>query len=349
MPSRVLTNADLERIVDTSDEWIVERTGIRERRLIEDGQRQSDLGNYAAQEALDRAGVRPDQVDLVIVGTVTPDHSFPSSANTIAGKLGIVGPPSFDITAACSGFAYAMHQGVCAVESGRADRVLVIGSEVMSSIVDWSNRNTCVLFGDGAGAVLLEEVREPFGIVDIVIGSDGRDRYYEILNMPAGGSAMPPSRDTVENGLHYLRMNGSEVYKLAVKNMCDISNMLMRRNRLRASDIGCFVAHQANLRIIEASAKRLGLKPSQVYTNIQRYGNTTSATIPTALYEAEAEGKIRRGSWVLCVTFGAGLTWGGFLMRWAVRPLPKPAALAGARAASDSYLEQLRPDRDWER
>jgi 3-oxoacyl-[acyl-carrier-protein] synthase-3 len=204
-----------------------------------------------------------------------------------------------------------------------------------------------VLFGDGAAAVLLEEVREPFGIVDIIIGSDGR--FYELLNMPAGGSAIPATKESVENHLHYLHMNGAEVFKIAVKHMSDITNQLLKRNRLRASDLTCFIAHQANLRIIEATAKRLGLKPNQVYNNIDHYGNTTSATIPSALYDAEAMGKIKRGSWVLCVTFGAGLTWGGALMRWAARPLAKHAAISDGHAVSGVHSEQLRPGRDWER
>jgi 3-oxoacyl-[acyl-carrier-protein] synthase-3 len=280
------------------------------------------------------------------VGTVTPDHIFPSSANTLAGKLGVIGPPSFDVLAACSGFIYALYQAVCSIESGRADRVLVVGSEVMSSIFDWEDRATCVLFGDGAGAVLLEPVREPLGIVDMILGSDGR--HYDILNMPAGGSALPASHETIDKHQHYLKMNGAEVFKLAVRQMGDVSTTLLGRNRLRPQDISCFIAHQANARIIEATAKRLGLRPNQVYNNIDKYANTTSATIPTCLYEAEAEGRIRKGDWVLLVTFGAGLTWGGILMRWAARRLPKGELPKTPDTASDFLPDRLRPGREWE-
>jgi 3-oxoacyl-[acyl-carrier-protein] synthase III len=347
MPSRVLTNADLETMVDTTNEWILERTGIRERRLVREGEHQSDLAFKACREALDRVGVKPSEIDQVIVATVTPDHIFPSSANTLAGKLGIIGAPSNDITAACSGFVYALHQGVCAVECGRANRVLVVGSEVMSKIVDWNDRNTCVLFGDGAAAVLIEPVREPYGIVDITIGSDGR--YYDILHMSAGGSDLPASHDTVNKRQHYLSMSGPEVFKLAVRQMGDVAATLLERNRLRPHDLSCFIAHQANERILEATAKRIKLRPNQVFNNIQWYGNTTSATIPSCMYDAESIGMIKRGGWVMIVTFGGGLTWGGALMRWAAPKLPKPEPELSGQSASEIYSDSLKPGQDWNR
>lgn len=346
MPSRVLTNADLEKMVDTSDEWIVERTGIRERRIVANGELQSDLSFFASKEALDRIGYESEQIDQIIVATVTPDHIFPSSSNTLAAKLGVIGPPSVDIVAACSGFIYALHFGVCAIESGRADRVLVVGSEVMSSIVDWKDRNTCVLFGDAAGAVLLEPVDHRYGIFDIYIGSDGRED--QILKMEAGGSALPASYETVEKRQHFVKMNGPEVFKIAVRKMDEVASLLLERNRLKPHDVRLFIFHQANLRIIEAVGKRLGIKPSQLYNNIESYGNTTSATIPTCLYEAEAEKRIRRGDLVMVVTFGAGLTWGGALMRWAIKPLPKSSTVSARdQQASDYYSDRLRPDREW--
>ncbi len=346
MPKTVLTNRDLEEIVDTSDDWIVERTGIRERRVARNGERQSDLGHMASREALARAGWDAEDLDMIIVATVTPDYIVPSSANTLAGKLGAIGAASSDTLAACSGFLYAMYQGVTAIESGRADRVLVVGSELMTTITNWGDRSTCVLFGDGAGAILLAPVPEPLGVVDMLLGSDGR--YEELLRMRAGGSAFPASHETVDKGWHYLEMEGPEVFKLAVRSMLQVSSTLLERNRIKPSRLGCFIGHQANLRIIEAVTKRLGLKPSQVYNNIDRYGNTTSATIPTCIYEAEMEGKIRKGDWVLLVSFGAGLTWAGILLRWAVGRLPRleEKAALPSDTAVDTYPDRLKPGRD---
>jgi 3-oxoacyl-[acyl-carrier-protein] synthase-3 len=347
MPPAVLTNFDLEEMVDTSNEWIVERTGIRERHIVRNGEHQSDLALRASREALARAGWSPSDLDLVIVGTVTPDHIFPSSANLLAGKLGVIGPPSFDVLAACSGFMYSLYLATMAIESGRAGRVLVVGSEIMSSITDWEDRSTCVLFGDGAGAVLLEAVDEPYGIVDITIGSDGR--HYDLLNMPAGGSAHPATHETVEKRMHKLHMQGQETYKLAVKNMLKVSRSLMGKHNVTSEELGCFIGHQANLRIIDAVTRRLNLKPEQVYNNIEKYGNTTSATIPTCLYEAEMQGRIRKGDWVLLVSFGAGLTWAGALLRWAVDPLPIIEDGLASDVVSDKYSERLKPGREWPR
>jgi 3-oxoacyl-[acyl-carrier-protein] synthase-3 len=346
MPPHVVTNFDLEQMVDTSDEWIRERTGIVERHLARNGERQSDLAVRASREALARVGWSPKDLDLIVVGTVTPDYIFPSSANMLAGKLGAIGTPSYDVLAACSGFMYSLWQAVGMVESGRASRALVVGSEIMSAVIDWEDRTTCVLFGDGAGAVLLEKVDEPYGIYDVEIGSDGR--FYDLLHMEAGGSANPATHETVEKRMHYLRMEGGEVFKLAVRKMTEISEALLERNHVRPDQLGCFIAHQANIRIIDATTKRLGLKPSQVYNNIDKYGNTTSATIPTCIYEAEEQGIIKKGDWVLLVSFGAGLTWAGILLRWAVDRLPKLEEIT-AEMATDSLSEKLRPGGDWPR
>jgi len=347
MPPDILTNQDLERIVDTSDDWITARTGIKQRRIVRNGQRQSDLAEKASREALTRIGWSADDLDMIVVGTVTPDHIFPSSANTLGAKLGAIGVPSFDVLAACSGFMYAFYQGVTAIESGRAERVLVVGSEVMSSITDWTNRSTCVLFGDGAGAVLLEATDGPNGIIDMEMGSDGR--YFNILHMKAGGSAHPPSHETVDKGWHVVEMEGQETFKLAVRQMYETAKDLLDRNRVKPTRLGLFIGHQANLRIIDAVTKRLKLRPNQVYNNIERYGNTTSATIPSCIYEAEAEGRIRKGDWMLLVSFGAGLTWGGALMKWAVNPLPKIKPIEDDELPYETYPDRLRPGREWQK
>jgi len=348
MPPDIFTNEDIEKLVDTSDDWITTRTGIKQRRIAKNGELQSDLAEKASREALTRAGWTPDDLDMIVVGTVTPDHIFPSSANTLAAKLGALGCPSYDILAACSGFMYALYQGTTAIESGRAKRVLVVGSEVMSSILNWKDRTTCVLFGDGAGAVLLEATNGPNGIVDLEMGSDGR--YYNLLHMKGGGCANPPTHDTVDKGWHYVEMEGQETFKLAVRTMHDTAKKLLERNRVRSRQISTFIGHQANLRIIDAVTKRLKLRPNQIFNNIQLYGNTTAATIPTCIYEAEAEGRIKKGDWVLLVSFGAGLTWAGALLKWAVGPLPKIKAVDSAKdVAHDTYPDRLKPGREWQR
>ncbi len=345
IPEGVMTNFDIEKIVDTSDEWIRGRTGICERHFVTNGQRQSDLALNASREALARVGWTPQDLDMVIVGTVTPDHIFPSSANTLAGKLGAIGVPSFDILAACSGFMYSLHQGMVSIVSGMADRVLVVGSEVMSSIMNWQDRTTCVLFGDAAGAVLLEEVEEPYGIVDYEIGSDGR--YYDLLYMPGGGSAQPATHESIDKAMHTLHMEGSETFKFAVRSMYKTATDLLKRNGVDPEDLGLFIGHQANIRIIDAVTKRLKLRDDQVYNNINKYGNTTSATIPLCIHEAEEQGMIKKGDWVVLVSFGAGLTWAGTLIKWGIDPLPSVAAAEAADAASDTYSEKLKPGRDW--
>lgn len=346
-PSNVVSNFDLEKLgIDTSDEWIRTRTGINERRIVNNGTRQSDMSLHASREALMRVGWSPSDLDLIIVATVTPDFIFPASANTLAAKLGAIGVPSYDLMNACSGFIYALNHGVTAIESGRADRVLVVGSELMSSITNWQDRTTAVLFGDGAGAVLLEQVEEPYGFNGFILGSDGR--YGDLLYMPGGGSVNPASHETVENRSHFVHMNGGEVFKLAVRKMGEVSIDLLRKEGISPAELGCFIPHQANIRIIDATTKRLNLRPDQIFNNIQKYGNTTAATIPIAMYEAEEEGRLVKGDWVLSVTFGAGLTWGGTLMRWAIDKLPDGISSMDEDSVFDSY-DRLKPGKDFHR
>jgi len=345
MPPGILTNKDFEEMVDTTSEWILERTGIRQRHVVRNGERQSDLALKASREALARVGWRPSDLDLIVVGTVTPDHIFPASANTLAGKLGAIGVPSYDVLAACSGFLYALHQAVTAIESGRVDRALVVGADVMSSITNYEKRETCVLFGDGAAAVLLESIEEPYGIIDIEIGSDGR--YQKLLHLPAGGSAHPATHETVDRGEHFIHMEGHETFKIAVRQMYSVAKELLDRNGLTSDDVSMFIGHQANLRIIDAVTKRLKLTKDRIYNNIERYGNTTSATIPSCIYEAELEQKIKKGDNILLVSFGAGLTWGGVLVKWAVDPLPRLDLISSEDASTDTYSDRLRPGRDW--
>lgn len=348
MPPDILTNSDLEQMVDTSDEWIIDRTGIRERRIVKNGVVQSDLALIASREALARVGWAPTDLDVIIVGTVTPDTIFPSSANALAGKLGAIGVPSWDVLAACSGFMYSLYQGVVTIESGRADKALVVGAEVMSSIVNWDDRTTCVLFGDGASVVLLEATEEPYGVMDMDIGSDGR--YLKLLHMPGGGSANPATHESVDKKLHTLHMEGQETFKIAVRTMLKTTRLLLDRNGVDTEDLSVFIGHQANLRIIDAVTKRLKLTPDQVYNNIDKYGNTTSATIPSCLYEAEMLGMIKKGDWVILVSFGAGLTWAGALIKWGIDPLPVLGDETESEdTATEIYSDRLKPGRDWPR
>ncbi len=314
-PERRLTNADLERMVETSDEWIVERTGIRERRLVAPGVPASVHGLAAARQALDHAGVAPRDVDLIIVPTVTPDMMFPSTACVIQQQLGADRAWGYDLSAACSGFLFALQAARAQIEAGHCRRALVVGTEVMSSILDYSDRNTCILFGDGAGAVVLEPVpAERGGIIDAINFIDGSGGRY--LNMPGGGSLHPASHRTVDEGLHHVHQEGREVFKFAVKGMAAVTEEILRRNGHDASQVGLFVPHQANIRIIEAVQRRLELSDGQVVVTIDRFGNTTSASIPSALRVALEEGRLRPGDLVVLCSFGAGFTWGATLLRW---------------------------------
>ncbi len=314
-PERRLTNADLETMVETNDAWIVERTGIRERRIVEKGVGASFHGAKAAEQALGHAGLKAEDIDLIIVPTVTPDMMFPATACLIQHMIGAKKAWGFDMEAACSGFVFALQNARAQVESGFAKRVLVIGTEVMSSIVDFTDRNTCILFGDGAGAVVIEAVApERQGIFDAILHVDGAGGH--LLKMDGGGSLAPASAESLAAGKHFIYQEGREVYKHAVKGMANVTAEIVERNGFTGKDVDLFVPHQANLRIIEAAQRRVGLEDSQVGVTIDRFGNTTSASIPSCLRVALEDGRLREGSLVVATSFGAGFTWGSVIMRW---------------------------------
>jgi 3-oxoacyl-[acyl-carrier-protein] synthase-3 len=314
VPAKILTNADLEKIVDTSDEWITTRTGIKERRQAAKNEFTSDMAVKAAQRAMKMAGVTAEQIDLIIVATITPDMPFPATACLVQQKLGARRVAAFDLEAACSGFIYGLEIGQQFIMSRTHDTVLVIGAEKLSSIVNWSDRNTCVLFGDGAGAAILQNRLNSHGLLTAVMGADGAKA--NLLFMPGGGSRCPASADTVAGKLHYLQMEGRETFKNAVQAMCTAAQEALNRCELDISKIKCIIPHQANRRIIDAVGERLGATPEQLFVNVNRYGNTSAASVAIALDEAVASGKIRRGDLVLLVVFGAGLTWGAAVIEW---------------------------------
>lgn len=314
VPSRVLTNFDLEKMVETSNEWILSRTGIRERRLASDSEVTSDLATTAALRALENAKVSVDQVDLIIVATITPDMPFPATACLVQKKIGARKTAAFDLEAACSGFVYGLEIGQQFIMSRTYDTVLVIGAEKLSTIVDWKDRNTCVLFGDGAGAAVLQNRPSSHGLLTAVMGADGGNA--ELLYMPGGGSQCPATSDSVDARLHYLRMEGRETFKNAVQAMNTAAEEALTRCGLDISQIKCVIPHQANKRIIDAVSTRLGAKPEQVFVNLDRYGNTSAASVAIALEEAVATGCVQRGDLILIVVFGAGLTWGAAVIEW---------------------------------
>ena len=314
VPERVLTNADLERMVETSDEWITTRTGIKERRIAAAAELTSDLAVNAARRAMAMAGVTAEQIDVIIVATITPDMPFPNTACLVQQKLGARRIPSFDIEAACSGFVYTLEIGRQFIASGTAETVLVIGAEKLSAITNWTDRNTCVLFGDGAGAAILQHRAGSRGVLTTVLGADGSKA--ELLSMPGGGSACPASADSVARGLHYLRMDGKETFKNAVQAMCGAANEALARCGLDITQVKCVIPHQANRRIIDAVSERLKAGPDQVFVNLHKYGNTSAASVAIALDEAVREGRVQRGDLLLMVAFGAGLTWGATVIQW---------------------------------
>ena len=316
VPPRVLTNADLEKMVDTSDEWILQRTGIRERHIVDPGVGTSDLAKEAAEEAIRRAGLTPADIDVIIVGTVTPDMLFPSTACLVQHKIGATKAWGFDLSAACSAFTYALTVGSQLVATGGARHALVIGADVMSSIIDYTDRATCVLFGDGAGAVVLGPAADSnLGIIDFEHVIDGGGG--PALCMPAGGSKRPASHETVDQRLHYVKQDGQAVYKFAVRNTGEVCERLLRRNHLTGDALDLFVSHQANKRIIMSAADRIGMPEEKVVINIDRFGNTTAATIPLALNDAVNAGRLKKGDLVLLTSVGAGFTVGSVLLRWA--------------------------------
>ena len=314
VPTRVVTNADLEKMVDTTDEWIASRTGIRARRVAASDEYTSDLAAHAATRAMQKAGVKPEEIDLIILATITPDMPFPATACIVQQKIGAYRAAAFDIEAACSGFIFGLEIGQQFIMSRTYNTVLVIGAEKLSSIVNWTDRNTCVLFGDGAGAAILQNRPESHGLLTACMGSDGQKA--DLLSMPGGGSRCPASTQSVAAGLHFLRMDGKETFKNAVQAMHNAAKEVLRRCELDITQIKCIIPHQANLRIINAVSERLGATPEQVFINLDRYGNTSAASVAIALDEAVEGGKIVRGDLVLLVVFGAGLTWGAAVIEW---------------------------------
>lgn len=314
VPEDKLTNADLEKIVDTNDEWIRARTGIQERRILKDPTKaSSDMGAEAVKGLLKKRGITADEIDMVICATATPDHLFPSTANIISDKCGIKNAWSYDIMAACSGFVYALTTASQFIETGKYKKIIVVGADKMSSIVDYTDRSTCIIFGDGAGAVLLEPNEEGMGIQDSILHTDGSGRDY--LHQKAGGSLNPATVKTVENKDHYIFQEGKTVFKFAVSKMADVSAEILEKNNLTGDDVAWLVPHQANLRIIDATANRMGLDPSKVMINIQKFGNTTNGTIPICLWEWE--NKLKKGDNIILAAFGGGFTWGSIYLKWA--------------------------------
>jgi 3-oxoacyl-[acyl-carrier-protein] synthase-3 len=317
VPPDVITNQDLEKMVETSDQWILERTGIRERHVLAKGKGVSDICTEAAKRCLAARGIGPDEVEVILVGTVTPDMMYPNTASLVQNKIGAHGAWGFDVSAGCSGFVYALQAGVKMVESGMHSRVLVCGADANTRMTDYTDRTTCVLFGDGGGAVLLEPAEDgEIGFIDGLNEIDGAGGVS--LNMPGGGSLNPASHETVDKKMHYIHQDGPAVYKFAVRKMAELTAALLERNGVTGKDLGCFIPHQANKRIITSTAERLGLPPDRVIVNIDRFANTSSGTIPLAMETAIEEGKLKNGDLVLLAAVGAGFTVGTVLLRWEI-------------------------------
>jgi 3-oxoacyl-[acyl-carrier-protein] synthase-3 len=314
VPDRILTNAELERMVDTSDEWIVTRTGISERRIAEDGTAASDLALPAARQALEMAGVSPQELGLIVVATVSPDMPFPATAGLVQDKLGADRAAAFDLSAGCSGFIYALAVGAQPVATGLYDRVLVIGAEALSKITDWTDRRTCVLLGDGAGAAVLAPMENGRGLLSSYLRCDGSG--WSSLHIPAGGTRRPATEATVRSHEHYIHMNGQEIFKFAVRVMEEAIQVALERAGISLDQVKLIIPHQANIRIIDAAAKRLNLPMDRFVCNVDRYGNTSAASIPIAFDEAYRQGRVQEGDYIVLVAFGAGLTWGATVLRW---------------------------------
>ena len=317
VPEYKLTNQELSKMVDTSDEWIMQRVGIKERRILKgEGLGSSDMGEQAVRGLLLKTNTAPEDVDLLICSTVTPDMLFPATANIISDKCGIKNAFSFDLNAACSGFLFALQTGAAYVETGRYKKVIVVGTDKMSSITDYTDRTTCPLFGDAAGAVMLEPTTKEFGIMDYIFHTDGSGQKY--LHLKAGGSVKPTSYETVDAKEHFIYQDGQSVFKFAVLNMANVAGEIMERNNLKSEDIAWLVPHQANLRIIDATGRKMGLAPEKVMINIENYGNTTTATIPLCIWEYEQ--KLKKGDILILAAFGGGFTWGSIYLKWAYDP-----------------------------
>jgi len=314
LPKRTLSNFDLEKMVDTTDEWIRSRTGIENRHIVAEGEATSDMGTQIAKQLLARSEKSAEDIDLILVATSTPDFPVVSTAALVQDKIGAANAWGFDIVAACTGFVYAMETGSKMVESGQYKNVIVIGADTMSSIIDYTDRNTCIIFGDGGGGVLLEPSENEHGVLDSILYTDGSGSKY--LTVPAGGSLHPASIDTIEKKMHYVYQDGKTVYKFAVKNMAKVSKQILDKNGLKGEDIKLFIPHQANKRIIDAAAERCGLHNDQVFVNVNRYGNTTAGTIPLAIDEAVEMNLLAEGDLLLLAAFGGGFTWGSMLIRW---------------------------------
>ncbi|KPL04556.1 MAG: 3-oxoacyl-ACP synthase [candidate division Zixibacteria bacterium SM23_73_2] len=313
-PKRVLTNFDLEKIVDTSDEWITERSGIKERRIVENGIASSDLSLEASKQAMEEAKVTPEQIDMILVGTVTPDYLLPSTACILQDKLGAKNAGVMDIVAACSGFIYGLSTAQAFIQSQQCKTILVIGVEILSSVTDWTDRNTCVLFGDGAGAAIVQDTNDDRGILATFLSGDGS--LANLLHIPIGGSKVPLTEDNIKERKHFIRMQGSEVFKSAVRSMGDATERILKLGGITSEQVDLLIPHQANIRIIEATARRVKIPMDRVFVNIQKYGNTSSASIPIALDEARKSGVIKPGSMVALVAFGGGFTWGSALVKF---------------------------------
>lgn len=314
VPEKVLTNLDIEKFLDTNDDWIRTRTGISERHIAADGENTSDLATRAAERAMEMAGVSAEDIDLIVVGTITGDYPWPATACIVQSNLGAINAGAFDVSAACSGFLYALSCAVDRVEAGRSKKALVIGAEVLSRIVNWEDRNTCILFGDAAGAVVVEAGEDEHGILSTHLHADGTQ--LELLYQPGFGTKLLPSEAALKDRNYFLQMQGNEVFKVAVRSMADVANIALKANNMSAEDVDMFIPHQANIRILNATAKKIGLRNDQVYINVDRFGNTSGATIPLALDEANRAGRIKAGDILLLDAFGGGFTWAAALLRW---------------------------------